>query len=117
MNKPLVVRPAAGSYGDLQPLLTIAAAPKTRGCRTLPIVLRFDEKAVHETGVHPVTFGTHEQTRSVLGNPGFWHERRGFGVVRRCLLPSQDEIQTLIGAQPWQASQCVEQCRSLRVPG
>ncbi|MEY3251630.1 MAG: hypothetical protein RL227_603, partial [Pseudomonadota bacterium] len=93
MNKPLVVLLTFGTGGDLRPFLTLAAGLQGRGYRTLLMAPRIHEKLVQDTGLANALFGTHEQAQSVLDDPNLWHERKGFGVVWRGLLPSLDEIQ------------------------
>ena len=116
MNKPLVVLLTFGTGGDLQPFLTLAAGLQGRGYRTLLIAPRFHEKVVQDTGLAHALFGTHEQAQSVLDDPELWHERKGFGVVWRGLLPSLDEIQELLISQARRADRCVVLCHPFMVP-
>lgn len=116
MNKPLVLLLTFGTGGDLQPFLALAAGLQRRGHRTLLIAPRFHEKVVQENGLAHALFGTHEQAQSVLNDPDLWHERKGFGVVWRGLLPSLDEIQDLLISQAQRAERCVVLCHPLLVP-
>lgn len=116
MSKPLVLLLTAGTGGDLQPFMTLAAALQGRGHRTLLIVPRFHEKAVHDAGLAYVPFGTCEQVELVLDDPDLWHERKGFGVVWRGLLRSLDEIHALLTSRAQQSGDCVVLCHPFLVP-
>jgi rhamnosyltransferase subunit B len=116
MVKPLVVLLTFGTGGDVQPFLMLAAGLQGRGYRTLLIGPRFHEKLVQGTGQAHALFGTHEQAQAVLDDPDLWHERKGFGVVWRGLLPSLDEIQDLLLLQAQACDPCVVLCHPFLVP-
>ncbi len=116
MNKPLVMLLTSGTGGDLQPFLTLATGLQRRGYDTLLIAPRFHEKVVQDSGLAHAFFGTHEQTQSVLDNPDLWHERKGFGVVWRGLVPALDEIQALLISQACRVGPCVVLSHPFLVP-
>nr|WP_316644522.1 glycosyltransferase [uncultured Roseateles sp.] len=89
-----------GTGGDLYPFLRLAQGLRQRGRRTLLLVPRFHEARVRESGLAYLAFGTHEQSQAVLDEPDLWHERKGFGVVWRGLLPSAQVVHDLVDALP-----------------
>ncbi len=111
----LVLLLTFGTVGDLQPFLTLAAALRDRGHRTLLVIPRYYEQLVRDTGLAYVLFGTHEQAQAVLDDPELWNERKGFGVVWRGLLPSLNAICEILASHA-QTQPCVVLSHPLLVP-
>ncbi|HEX5687553.1 MAG TPA: glycosyltransferase [Ideonella sp.] len=114
-SRRLVLLLTFGTVGDLQPFLTLAAALRDRGHRTLLVIPRIHEQLVRDTGLAYVPFGTREQAQAVLDDPELWNERKGFGVVWRGLLPSLDVICELLISHA-QAQPCIVLSHPFLVP-
>lgn len=112
---PLILLMTFGTGGDVQPFLTLAAGLNDRGHRTLLIVPRYHEAMAQEAGLAHVAFGTREQALAVLDDPDLWHERKGFGVVWRGLLPSVQAVCELLMSHA-QARPCVVLSHPFLVP-
>ena len=89
---PRIALVSFGTVGDLRPFVLLAGALQQRGHRVRLVVPRLHEAMARASGLDWVAFGTPEQSMAVLDDPDLWHERRGFGVVWRGLLPSLDEL-------------------------
>lgn len=112
---PLVIVASNGTGGDMQPFIALAQALQQRGRRVLLLVPGWQEAAALASGLAYRTFGTQEEGQAMLGDPGLWDERKGWGVVWRGLVPHLGAVRDVVQALP-DGEDCVVLCHPFLVP-
>lgn len=103
---PLVALLSFGTGGDVQPFVALADGLRRRSHRTLALVPAFHAGLARCSGVDHTLFGAPADTQAMLDDPDLWHERKGFGVVWRGVLPGLDDVVGRLTALA-QAGPCV----------
>lgn len=80
-NPSNIIILAAGSHGDVHPLLGLALRLKERGRRVTFMVNPYFEGLVRRVGVDFVGLGTAEQFTRIMHDPDLWHPTRGLRAV------------------------------------
>lgn len=114
-STPLVIVSTAGTGGDIQPFITLALGLRERGHRVLMVVPGLHKQRVMAAGLPCEAFGRDEEFQQALSNPDLWDERKGWGVIWRCLLPHLGVLRTLIQRLPAHAP-CVMLCHPFLIP-
>ena len=112
---PLVIVASNGTGGDMQPFIALAQALQQRGRRVRLLVPGWQEAAALASGLAYRTFGTQEEGQAMLGDPGLWDERKGWGVVWRGLVPHLGAVRDVVQGLPG-GEECVVLCHPFLVP-
>ncbi len=112
---PLVIVSTAGTGGDIQPFITLALGLRERGHRVLMVVPGLQQERVTAVGLSCETFGNDDEFQRALDNPDLWDERKGWGIIWRCLVPHLGVLRTLVQRLPARAP-CVVLCHPMMIP-
>ncbi|AYM76228.1 glycosyltransferase [Janthinobacterium agaricidamnosum] len=112
---PLVIVASNGTGGDMQPFIALAQGLRQRGRRVLLLVPGWQEAAAQASRLPYRTFGTQEEGEAMLGDPGLWDERKGWGVVWRGLVPYLGAVRDVVQGLP-DGEECVVLCHPFLVP-
>jgi rhamnosyltransferase subunit B len=86
-----------------------------RGRRVLLLVPGWQEAAAQASRLPYHTFGSAQDGQAMLGDPGLWDERKGWGVVWNGLVPHLDAMRDLVQGLP-AGEACVVLCHPILVP-
>ncbi|MDO8070878.1 glycosyltransferase [Janthinobacterium sp. SUN176] len=112
---PLVIIASSGTGGDMQPFIALAQGLQQRGRRVLLLVPGWQEAAAQASKLPYRTFGSAEEGQAMLGNPGLWDERKGWGVVWNGLVPHLGAVRDIVQGLPADEA-CVVLCHPILVP-
>ena len=112
---PLVIVASSGTGGDMQPFIALAQGLQQRGRRVLLLVPGWQEAAAQASRLPYQTFGSTQDGQAMLGDPGLWDERKGWGVVWNGLVPHLDAMRDLVQGLP-AGEPCVVLCHPILVP-
>ncbi|MBE3024396.1 glycosyltransferase [Janthinobacterium sp. BJB1] len=114
-SPPLVIVASSGTGGDMQPFIALARGLRQRGRRVLLLVPGWQEAAAQASMLPYRTFGSAEEGQAMLGNPGLWDERKGWGVVWNGLVPHLGAVRDIVRGLP-DGEACVVLCHPILVP-
>ncbi|MCC7713026.1 glycosyltransferase [Janthinobacterium lividum] len=112
---PLVIVASSGTGGDMQPFIALAQGLQQRGRRVLLLVPGWQEAAAQASRLPYRTFGSEEEGQAMLGDPGLWDERKGWGVVWNGLVPHLGAVRDVVQGLPADEA-CVVLCHPILVP-
>lgn len=106
----------SGTGGDLLPFVRLAAALQARGHSVSLLAPSLHEASLRASGLPFQLYGSPEQDQALLDNPLLWHEREGFGVVLRGLMPRLQALREQVLELPT-GRPCVLVCHPILLPG
>ncbi|NHQ91970.1 glycosyltransferase [Janthinobacterium lividum] len=112
---PLVIVASSGTGGDMQPFIALAQGLQQRGRRVLLLVPGWQEAAAQASSLPYHTFGSAQEGQAMLGDPGLWDERKGWGVVWKGLVPHLGALRDVVQGLP-AGEACVVLCHPILVP-
>lgn len=83
---------AAGSHGDVHPILSLGQEFQRRGHEALVFTSENFESAIRNAGLAPVLVGSVEHYEAVVRHPHAFHPRKGFKVIARAALEWTPEL-------------------------
>lgn len=82
MSSPLnILLVAAGSHGDVHPVIGLAQALKRRGHRPRVVTSAYFQELIEAAGIECIAVGTAEEFSSALDDSNMWHRFRSFEAV------------------------------------
>ena len=112
---PLVIVASSGTGGDMQPFIALAQGLQQRGRRVLLLVPGWQEAAAQASRLPYHTFGSAAEGQAMLGDPGLWDERKGWGVIWKGLVPHLGAVRGVVQGLP-DGEDCVVLCHPILVP-
>ncbi|MEJ6000352.1 glycosyltransferase [Paucibacter soli] len=113
---PHVLLATSGTGGDLLPFVRLGQLLQARGHSVSLFAPSLHEASLRASGLPYKLFGAAEEDQALLDNPQLWHEREGFGVILRSLMPRllalRQHVLELPGARP-----CALVCHPILLPG
>ncbi len=93
---PLVIVATSGTIGDVAPFIALARGLRDRGHRVLMLVPAFHEVAVKQAHLACRSIGPPDALHTALENPDLWHERKGWSVIWRAVVPHLGAIRQVV---------------------
>lgn len=87
---------ALGSYGDVHPMVGLAATLQSRGHRAAIITNPHFQTMVESMGIEFIPLGTEVEYNQLAHHPDLWHPIRGAQMIMRTMVQSLRELYKLI---------------------
>ncbi len=82
----------------MNPFVALGVALQARGHRATVITNPIFQAQIESQGLRFLGVGTAEAALSIIANPDLWHVRKGVGIISRALVPSLQEMFSVIEA-------------------